>query len=33
VFAPWNILLYNVFGKGGPNLYGTAIVAYHSSLS
>ena len=28
VFAPWNILLYNVFGKGGPNLYGTA---YHSS--
>lgn len=22
VFAPWNILKYNVFGKGGPDLYG-----------
>ena len=22
VFAPWNILVYNVFSEGGSNLYG-----------
>ena len=22
VLAPWNIIMYNVFGKGGPTLYG-----------
>ena len=32
VFAPWNILIYNVFGKGGPNLYGTTVITYRSSL-
>lgn len=25
VCTPWNILLYNVFGKGGPNLYGRTL--------
>ena len=23
VIAPLNIVMYNVFGKGGPDLYGT----------
>ena len=25
VLTPLNIVLYNVFGKGGPNLYGTVL--------
>ena len=29
VFAPLNILLYNVFGGGGPNLYGTEPWTYY----
>ena len=33
VFAPWNILLYNVFGKGGPDLYGTYMYIRSTHLS
>lgn len=29
VFAPLNIILYNIFGKGGPNLYGTEPWTYY----
>ena len=29
VFAPLNILTYNVFGGGGPNLYGTEPWTYY----
>ena len=29
VFAPLNIILYNVFGKGGPDLYGTEPWTYY----
>ncbi len=28
VFTPWNIVKYNVFGKGGPDLYGMCIYWY-----
>ena len=27
--APLNIVLYNVFGKGGPDLYGTEKFSYY----
>lgn len=27
VLTPMNIIMYNVFGKGGPDLYGTYIIA------
>lgn len=29
VFAPFNIIRYNIFGKGGPNLYGTEPWTYY----
>jgi alpha-1,2-mannosyltransferase len=29
VLAPLNIVLYNVFGKGGPNLYGVEPLSYY----
>ncbi len=29
VFTPLNIILYNVFGKGGPDLYGTEPWTYY----
>ena len=29
VFSPLNIILYNVFGKGGPELYGTEPWTYY----
>ena len=29
VFAPLNIILYNVFSKSGPSLYGTEPVSYY----
>ena len=29
VIAPLGIVLYNVFGKGGPNLYGEAKTRFH----
>ena len=28
VIAPLGIVLYNVFGKGGPNLYGEAKTKF-----
>ena len=28
VLTPLNIVLYNVFGKGGPDLYGIIMVVY-----
>ena len=33
VLAPLNILIYNVFGKGGPNLYGMPLYSSHLWLS
>ena len=35
VIAPLGIVLYNVFGKGGPNLYGEAKTRFlitHSAI-
>jgi len=35
VIAPLGIVLYNVFGKGGPNLYGeakTRLLITHSAI-
>jgi hypothetical protein len=29
LLAPLNIVLYNVFGGGGPNLYGTEKFSYY----
>lgn len=29
VVAPWNIVKYNVFGGGGPNLYGTEPFSFY----
>ena len=29
VFAPLNIILYNIFSKSGPSLYGTEPVSYY----
>ena len=29
VVAPLGIVLYNVFGKGGPNLYGETKTRFH----
>ena len=32
VIAPLGIILYNVFGKGGPNLYGEAKTRFHINM-
>uniref|UniRef100_A0A1Y1MX13 Mannosyltransferase n=2 Tax=Photinus pyralis TaxID=7054 RepID=A0A1Y1MX13_PHOPY len=29
VIAPWNIVKYNIFGGGGPNLYGTEPFSFY----
>ena len=32
VITPLNIVLYNVFGKGGPYLYGTVYIQWNSLI-